>query len=949
MNAPKPSPAVRLLKWLADAVYLHRGAFFWPQVVLVGLCVWFTIAKLGFRTDRSSLVGGDKEYHRIYMEFRKEFPVEDDIVVVVESDRMEKNRQFVERLGAKLEAAKVKMEVRPGSKETYETNLFTHLFYKGNLKMMGRKALLFVPEPDLRTMDQTMKDFQPFLQQFARATNLLSMLDLVNDQIRTAREETNAQNIALIKALPALQRIIDQASDALNRAGTPPSPGIDALFGGGAEAEGKLYITCDQGRVYLATAQPAQPTKRAEALERLRQLVAETQLEVPGLNVGVTGELVLEKDEMAQSQKDTMLASILSLIGVALIFIYGYHGTGRPLKATLCLLVGIAYTMGFTTLAVGHLNILTITFVPILVGLAIDFGVHLITRYEEEVRRGRPERVAMEKAMVNTGLGIFTGAFTTAGAFFAMAFTDFNGIQEMGVICGGGLLVSLVPMMTLLPVLLLRGRQNVLDHELGPVLEVKEAVEVDRRARIENVWLRRPVMVILVTATLTALAIIPARKVIFDYNLLHMQSRGLPAVMFQDKLVKVSPRPVLFGAIVATNVADATNLIATLTNLPTVSTVDSMAPYLAADTSGKVETVRAIKDLATAFRIRPADTNVADVVGLNRTLFALQGYLEIIASKVTNAADTSLRTQVLSLGKSASALRRRVEVDDAKATAEKLALYQQALFADVRETFETLQNQEPAGGLRVEDLPESLRNRFIGVTGKLLLQVYPKGNIWDRAKQKAFVDDLRQVDPLATGTPVQLLEYTTLLKQSYQQAAVYALIAIALLVFIHFRKISCVVLSLIPVGVGSLWMLGVMGIFGIPFNPANIMTLPLVIGIGVTNGIHILNRFAEELHPSILARSTGKAVLVSGLTAIVGFGSLVVAKHRGIESLGWVMATGTATCMFVGLTFLPAILNLLDKHGWTIKKTQRDNAQSTLGREEPRLSPQVSTQVNRRH
>src|SRR5262249_22703728 len=148
--------------------------------------------------------------------------------------------------------------------------------------------------------------------------------------------------------------------------------------------------------------------------------------------------------------------------------------------------------------------------------------------------------------------------------------------------------------------------------------------------------------------------------------------------------------------------------------------------------------------------------------------------------------------------------------------------------------------------------------------------------------QEAFVMDLQRVSPWATGTPVQLYYYTKLLKESYQQAALYALIAIALLVFVHFRKISCVVLSLIPVAVGSLWMTGVMGLFGIPFNPANIMTLPLVIGIGVTNGIHILNRFAEELHPSILARSTGKAVLVSGLTTITGFGSLIVAKHQGI-------------------------------------------------------------------
>src|SRR2546422_6017508 len=106
-------------------------------------------------------------------------------------------------------------------------------------------------------------------------------------------------------------------------------------------------------------------------------------------------------------------------------------------------------------------------------------------------------------------------------------------------------------------------------------------------------------------------------------------------------------------------------------------------------------------------------------------------------------------------------------------------------------------------------------------------------------------------------------------------------------------------------------MLGIMGLFNLPFNPANVMTLPLIIGIGVTNGIHILNRFAEEQHPSILAKSTGKAVLVSGLTTIAGFGSLIVAKHQGIESLGYVMATGTATCMLIGLTFLPALLNLL--------------------------------------
>src|SRR5439155_3322024 len=203
--------------------------------------------------------------------------------------------------------------------------------------------------------------------------------------------------------------------------------------------------------------------------------------------------------------------------------------------------------------------------------------------------------------------------------------------------------------------------------------------------------------------------------------------------------------------------------------------------------------------------------------------------------------------------------------------------------------------------------------------------------------QKEFIDDLQKIDPNVTGTPVQLYHYTDLLKRSYEEAARYSLIAIALLVFIHFRSPLSVALALVPVAVGFIWLGGLMGSFDVPLNPANIMTLPLVIGIGVTNGIHILNRFAEEQTPSILARSTGKAVLVSGLTAIAGFGSLILAKHQGIKSLGYVMSTGIATCMIAGLTFLPALLNFLTRRQEKTKQPSGDNALSTLGREEPEV------------
>jgi len=288
---------------------------------------------------------------------------------------------------------------------------------------------------------------------------------------------------------------------------------------------------------------------------------------------------------------------------------------------------------------------------------------------------------------------------------------------------------------------------------------------------------------------------------------------------------------------------------------------------------------------------------------------------------VKTEGDAKLAGQFKSLKEAVQAWRNVLVAAPPAQAAAQTAHYQQALLDDLQDTFTTLASQE-ASALRAEDLPAPLRNRFIGVTGKYLLQVFPKADVWQREPQEAFVKELRSVDPNVTGTPVQLLEYTTLLKDSYIEAAWYATAAIALMVFLHFRSLVCVVLALLPVAIGTVWMVGFMGWFGIPFNPANIMTLPLVVGIGVTNGIHILNRFGEEKNPSILARSTGLAVLVSGLTTIAGFGSLILAKHQGIESLGYVMAVGTATCMAAALTFLPAVLQLLLKAGWRKEKAQ---------------------------
>ena len=922
MSSFTESLFARLLRCLAQAICRHPKWFVYPQILLFVLSVFYTVHGLKLDMSRDNLVGAKKKYHQNYLKYRQEFPGQDELVVVVESGSMERNRQFVERLSAKLEK---------------ETNLFTDVFFKGDIPALGSKALLLVPEKDLEELRKTLKDFSPFIQEFTKATNLNSLFTLINRQFLAAGRQQDEKTDSLVKAIPALHRIIAQARDCLSRSGIAPSPGLYALFDGGVEAEQQIYITFDQGRIYLATAKARSAELSDAAIQRIRELVGETQFEVPGLNVGLTGEPVLEYDEMKQSEHDSILASIASLLICSFIFIYAYRQTGRPLKAIACLIIGLGYTMGFTTLAIGHLNILTITFAPILIGLAIDFGIHYITRYEEEMRHGRTVEEAVDKAIVCTGQGIVTGALTTAAAFLAMGLTDFKGIQEMGIISGGGLVLCLIPMMTLLPVLMMTGRQNQIDHEQGAALE--------KRVQIENLWLERPGMVSLITLALCVVSGLQLSKVYFDYDLLHMQSQGLPAVVFEEKLIHSGTKSVIFAAVIADDAQQARGLVEKIKELKdktnaTVGSIESMAEYLTEDQTRKLELVRKIKLEVEKIHFTqpvdvspPATTSVSEAVipasvlrkpaeieDLSATLYSFMGFLGQ-GVEAAQQDEPKIAEQLAALRE--EVVRFRVAVLNGDPTIhERLFNYQAALFKDLRDTFAALREQDAGGPLRGEDLPPAIRNRFVGVTGKQLIQVYPKKDIWDHDNQREFLRDLRVAvgdENRVTGTPVQLYEYTTLLKNSYQEAALYSLAAIALMVLLHFRSISCVILALLPVAIGTIWMLGFMGMAGVPFNPANIMTLPLVIGIGVTNGIHILNRFAEEQKPGVLAKSTGKAVLVSGLTAITGFGTLLLAKHQGIQSLGEVMSVGIATCMIAGLTFLPALLSILTRHGWTLK------------------------------
>ena len=337
--------ATRLLHKLADRLLAHPLWFVVPQALLLVLCVGYTITRLQFSTNRSDLVSAEEKNQKTYQSLKQEFKFQNSLVAIVESEQPAKNRQFVERLAARLRN---------------EPTLFHGVYYKGDLKQMGPKALLFLPSATLDDLRRTLRENSPAIQSFAPVTNLPALFDRANQELRAAADATTEARAQWTNLLPVLRRIVDEATQSISAAGAPPAPGIAAFFG----ERSSPYLTFASNQIYAVVANPASEGVEPQAIRRLRDLIRTTQGEVPGVNAGITGEPVLNYDETRQADRDVQRAALISLALVATIFIVGYRELRRPLMATVCLLVGIAYTLGFATLAVGRLNLLSITLVP---------------------------------------------------------------------------------------------------------------------------------------------------------------------------------------------------------------------------------------------------------------------------------------------------------------------------------------------------------------------------------------------------------------------------------------------------------------------------------------------------------------------------------------------------------------------------------------------------------
>jgi|WetSurMetagenome_2_1015567.scaffolds.fasta_scaffold02768_4 uncharacterized protein len=869
-------------------------------LTLAGLSLSYTIDNLGFLTSQRSLISSENRLIQLSKQLDR-FDDLDNFVVAIENHNTSRSLNFLRALAAQLDA---------------DREHYLDVFYRVDPKTLRPWALLYLSQKDLMNVRDKLEEHPALVGNLARAPDVANFFKLINAEIATgvveelftgflsekpSRPEGQPLDLTLlIESLKSMKNYL--------RENVYSSP-WGAFFSGESwdeAAEG--YFWTENKRYLFLFVTPAKADsgfgKAQGALDALRQTIARVRVDFPGVEAGVTGQEALNVDEMTLALEDMSLATIISLVGLTILLTLFWRGSRRPWFGITELLVALCLTLGMTTLVVGHLNILSVVFAPLILGLGIDYGTHWLSRYQEEVQKeGVSRKEAIRATMINLGPGLVTAGLSAALSFFPLVLTGFRGLAELGVICSIGMLMTTTTSMCVLPAITL-----VFDTRSHRI--ASPAYRADRP--LFKLTDKGALTILIACCVGFGLSLVLAKGVAFDLNMLRLQSKSAESVLWEMKILNDSKRSSMYGAIVAHSPEEVERKAKALDSLPSVSEVQSVASLLPRDQEDKIELVQQLGPLLPGlqdFRDAGEPINLQE---LKSTLSKIS--FKMLDSEWSESGNRSLlEEQMVQVRNLIEDLRRHFDAADEAKTRDALLAFNQALIQDLKDKLEVLHaGSETKRPMVLNDLPQQLLQRFVGENGIYLIRVFPALDIWEPELLGRFVDELRSVDPDVIGDPVTLYTFTREFRDACIKAVIYALILITVLLLFTFRSLVYAMLALLPLLVGTAWTLGMIRCFGINLNLANSVFLPMIVGAAVEYAIIILQRWRQGGNGAIvLPYSTGKGVILAGLSTTVGFASLMISSHQGVYSLGLLTTVGSLCVLAAAVLLLPSIMHLL--------------------------------------
>ena len=725
-------------------------------------------------------------------------------------------------------------------------------------------------------------------------------------------------------------------------------------------------------------------------IKAIRKELSSVNDRFPDVKAGLTGFPVIFSDEEEAVMDNFAVVLILSLLGVAMIFILGFGKGGLPSLSMIPLLMGISWTFGVQTLFIGELNMISLMFPVLLAGIGIDFAIHIVSGFAENRSSGLHPEEALERTFDTMGGGILTGALTTAAAFFAMMAADYKGIRSLGFISGIGIINALISMFVVLPVLILW-----YDRRRSDQSKSVPYVEFEILRRIGDFSIRYRYIVFILFLGITILASAGARKIDLDRDALQIGPKDLPVHQLHKKVLDGFGLSTEYSIFQATDIEDARRIrdalavrdtvgkILSITDLipsrqnearPWVEKIDAGLDRVVEDLPVEVGTiihhiVQAIKSVEKSANGTPEEKkdafdavidqvkarSVAPLsqvtIELIRTLIEDPGSMngvhmdqmmdrirDMVPEPVPSSYDEEeikemrramARIKLFALelsvmgktfyGERSRKLLGRLRdsinvIDNSLAQAHRSEL--RLLDAEIRWVLLKffLQSRLMASkrGISVEDLPRDIVDRFQGRDGSYMVVAYPSSYAWEETFLRRHSEDLETVGGYYSGIVPVWQHMLNKILRNVPTALATAVALVTLILFLDLLSLKGVVVVLAPLVVAMTWSLGILSLLGIKLNIVSIMALPLIIGTGIDYGVHIFHRIVYEGRDRIseALMSTGKAILMTTLTTMLGFGSLMASVHRGFFSLGFLLTLGVFLCFLASTVLLPPLIEI---------------------------------------
>lgn len=878
-NSSPESPVSRALRaWVG--LMQRRAAWVVAVAVLLALGLGrYTLTHLSVDTDPENMLSAQLSWRQAEQRMDRLFPdLDEGLAVVVDGVTAEVASQAQQKLVDSLRQQK---------------DLFPEVYAAETDPYFRHNGFLYLDQDALQKLADSLNQAQPFLGSLAHDPSLHGLFTLLD------RAVTNpaAGDFDLSPAFSQVAKGVDAATS-----GQFYALSWQDLMGSGPDlGDATRRIIEVKPAQDFSTLFPSE-----KAIDAVHATIRQLGLDpAHGVTVRLTGSKALEHEELKQAFTGGLKAFMIGLLMVAVLLYLGLRSLRLVASAVITLLFGLLLTGTFAAAAVGHLNLISIAFSVLYVGLGIDYALYLCMQYRELLGSGTSQQEALPRAAADVGGFMLVCALTTSIGFLAFIPTPFTGIAELGLISGAGMFISLIVSLSLLPALITLMPPDAARVKLRP-----PGSGVLGRALSLPYTHARAIWV--VAALLAAGAAFVAPKARFDFDPIDLRDPHSESVTTFRELLKDPNIPTLTLSVLTDSEDQAKALAAKLGKLPLVHqalTVDDMVPK---DQDAKLGIISDLNlTLGPAITTGTGPLQITsrpdDYASMRQLESDLPAYIQQNGGKPAAAAAQSMLEAMQKFDAA-------WDKGDSALHDTLLSRLRGSLLGALPVQIDSLRDAMQAAAVTEKDLPPQIARRWTSTDkdGRTWyrVEIWPREVLDSPPAMERFVAQVRTVAPDASGGAVGYIESGHAVVGSFRQAFVYSFIAITLLLVVMLRSVADTLLVLIPLLLAGLLTVAGTVLLKVPFNFANVIALPLILGVGVDYGVYLAQRgrVAASAHVNILHTGTARAVLFGALITTANFGNLMLAKHPGIVSMGILLTVGLSMTLICALVLLPSLL-----------------------------------------